>query len=182
MKWSTFSTITILVLLLVCAFCVTYYLQTRAADAPNADAQTDLQTSETAVYTDLEGNPFTFNAYEGKVRVVNVWGSWSPFSRQELQNLEVIAEEFKDTGVVVIAINRKEPKEFAKGYLATLQTFTNVLFVIDVTDAFYASIEGYAMPETVFYDARGNMTFHKRGEMTLEEIRIYTQEAIQKEN
>jgi cytochrome c biogenesis protein CcmG, thiol:disulfide interchange protein DsbE len=167
-----------LLCILIIAGALTYVIYKTPNDALNSNASQDLLVSQTAVYTDLEGNPFTFEEYEGKVRVVNAWASWSPFSHQELKDLETLAREYEDKEVVFIAINRKESKEQAKSYLATIQEFTKMVFAIDVTDAFYTAIKGYAMPETVFYDVRGNIVFHKRGNMTLEEIREHIEATL----
>jgi thiol-disulfide isomerase/thioredoxin len=134
------------------------------------------------VYTDLQGNPITFEAYEGKVRVVNSWASWTPFSVAELTDLESLAQEFKSKDVVILAINRKEPKEIANQFLKTIQEFKEIVFIIDITDAYYASTRGFAMPETVIYDATGKIVFHKRGQMTKEEMQKYVTLAITQSN
>lgn len=178
MEKRNFLLLLALLCILIVAGTITYVIYKTPNDASNSNASQDLLVSKTAVYTDLEGNPFTFELYEGKVRVVNAWASWSPFSYAELKDLETLAREYEDKEVVFIAINRKESKEQAKSYLSTIQEFKKMIFAIDVTDAFYTSIKGYAMPETVFYDARGNVVFHKRGNMTLEEMREHIEAVL----
>jgi thiol-disulfide isomerase/thioredoxin len=103
--------------------------------------------------------------------VVNSWASWSPFSVQELKDLETIASENKDNNIVFIAINRKEPKENAKLFLQSIQAFSHIQFVIDVGDTYYTSVGGFSMPETVIYDTKGAIVEHKRGNMSIDEIR-----------
>lgn len=148
-------------------------------------SERDMPSSQTLVasadtpYTDLDGEPFTFDAFKGQVRVVNVWASWCPFCVSELADFETLATEYQDKGVAVIAINRKEPKEKAQAFLDSVGTFTATHFAVDQTDAFYTSVGGFSMPETVFYDAAGNIVLHKRGVMTLEEMREHTQSALQ---
>ncbi len=179
MKKTNVVTLILLVLILLTVGVFTYISYKTPNDQANSKALTDLQATETAVYTDLDGNPFTFEAFEGKVRVVNAWASWTPFSQNELKNLETLALEYKDRDIVVIAINRKEPKEQAKRFLDSLQPFVAIHFAIDLTDAFYRSIEGYAMPETVFYDAKGNIVFQKHGDMNLEEMKQHVEAALE---
>ncbi len=170
----------VLLLVILCAAAgLTYYVYKVPHDRKNADATKNLASTETQVFTDLEGNPVTLEEYSGKVRVVNSWASWSPFSIQELKDLETVAAELKDTNVVFIAINRKEPKENAKAFLKSVQPFAHVKFVIDTGDTYYTSVGGFAMPETTVYDIKGNIVEHKRGNMTLDEIRTIALTALE---
>jgi thiol-disulfide isomerase/thioredoxin len=152
-------------IVLLCILCVvagiTYYVYKVPHDRKNADATKNLASTETQVFTDLEGNTVTLDQYSGKIRIVNSWASWSPFSVQELKDLETVASENKDKNVVFIAINRKEPKETAKLFIDSLQQFSHLQFVIDVGDTYYASVGGYSMPETVIYDVKGAIVEHK---------------------
>jgi len=178
MNKTTIITLVVILLILGVMSYVTYVFISIPNDRANSDAQKSLVTSDEQVFTDLQGNQIGFNDYQGKVRVVNSWASWTPFSQQELPLLEELAKEYKDREVVVLAINRKEQREFAVSYLSTLQTFENVIFAIDLTDSFYTSIGGFSMPETIFYDATGNIIFHKRGNMTYEEMKLHTEAAL----
>ena len=95
-----------------------------------------------------------------------------------MNDFETLAKEYADQDVVVIAINRKEPMERAKAFLKSVGDFEAIKFAVDLTDAYYTSIGGFSMPETVFYDAEGNTVFHKRGFMDLDEMRKHTQAAL----
>lgn len=103
------------------------------------------------------------------VTVVNVWATWCPFCVEELPDLGRLAQEFPD--IPVVAINRAEPAEVAQEFLATLDIGNDVHFLFDPNDAFYKEIDGFGMPETVFIDEEGTILFHKRGVMSLEEMR-----------
>jgi len=170
----------LVILLVIFSICIalTYFVVNRSHDSSKSDAKAQLSVTEDQVFTNLEGVPISFTEYEGKVRVVNMWASWTPFSVEELKNLELLATEYATKNVVVLGINRKEPKEQAVRFLSELPALSHIVFVIDLTDAFYKSIGGYAMPETIFYDTHGNITFHQQGEMTLEEMKIRVDEAL----
>lgn len=129
-------------------------------------------------FTDLNGNPVSLEQFQGQVRVVNSWASWCPFCVQELPDFEELAEEYAADEVVVIAINRKETIQRATGFLSTLGDLDTMLFVQDPADNFYQSIGGFSMPETIFYDRSGNVVVHKRGFMSLEEMRTHTEAAL----
>jgi len=128
-------------------------------------------------YTDLEGNPADLSEYEGRVLVVNAWASWCPFCVQELPDFGRLQEEF-DGQIEVIAINRKESAPTAEAFIKHVGNPGSIDFLLDSKDAFYKSIGGFSMPETVFYDEEGNISFHKRGSMGLEEMRLHTENAI----
>ena len=51
-----------------------------------------------------------------------------------------------------------------------------MIFLLDSSDSFYRSIGGFTMPETLFVDGGGNILLHKRGPMTLDEMRQKTNE------
>lgn len=158
---------------------VVYFVKyTARVTESDTEATRTLVSREETPYTDLAGNPFIFDDYRGMVRVVNTWASWSPFSVDELKNLEQIGQEYSDQNVAVIAINRKEPKERAVQFLSTIADFTAIHFAVDLTDAYYQSVGGFSMPETVFYDSRGNIVFHKRGALTMDEMYTYVDAAL----
>lgn len=179
MDKSTIISIAVIVGVLVLGGVYTYITQSRVFVSKH-----DTEASQTVVvpadtpYTDLEGNPFTFDTFTGQVQVVNSWASWCPFCTRELADFEQLAKEYKNQNVAVIAINRNETKERASAFLASAGEFPNVHFAIDLADAYYASIGGFSMPETVFYDTRGNIVIHKRGFMDIDEMRTHTQAAI----
>jgi thiol-disulfide isomerase/thioredoxin len=102
---------------------------------------------------------------------INSWASWSPLSRDELIALDMLAGEYRDRGITFIALNRKEPKEIAERYLATLPPLNNVQIVIDSTDHFYGQVGGYAMPETLFYTEEGELWRHERQPLTIDSMR-----------
>jgi thiol-disulfide isomerase/thioredoxin len=114
-------------------------------------------------YTDLYGNPVTLDSYLGKYIVATSWASWSPFSENDLRNFEELAQNYKDREVVFMAINRKETKEQALRYLNTQPEFSNIVIALDPRDNFYKATGGYAMPEIVTYNKKGEVIDHFRG-------------------
>lgn len=176
-KTNIITLVVIVVLLCLGAF-VTYLFHSIPNDKANSEASQALSTTEVQSFTSLAGEPLDLSSHEGKIRVVNSWASWCPFCVQELRDFETLATEYKDKEVVVIAINRKEPKEQAQAFLNTVGSFENIVFAIDVADSFYAAVEGFAMPETIFYDAEGNVVLHKRGFMSIEEMRSHTETSL----
>lgn len=118
---------------------------------------------------DYEGNDMSLSDFSGKALIVNSWAAWCPFCRQELPDLAALQREFPDIGV--IAIDRAESLATAKRYSDELDVTGKLVLLLDPRDSFYKAIGGFTMPETIFVNAAGAVVFHKRGPMSLSEMR-----------
>lgn len=136
------------------------------------------KNDEKNVYTDMEGKEAQIDEYKGKIIVVNVWASWSPFAEIELPILDKLGGEFKDKNVQILAVNRKENPNQAQRFLNTQPSFNNVRNIIDTNDRFYNEVEGYAMPETIIYNAEGVVTSHIHGVINEDELRSILNDLI----
>ena len=58
--------------------------------------------------TDLEGKPWSLQALHGKVVLVNFWATWCPPCRKEMPDLDKLYQEFKDQGLLILAISDEE--------------------------------------------------------------------------
>lgn len=123
---------------------------------------------------DYDGNEVSLSQFDGKAKIINSWAVWCPFCRQELADFAEIQKEFGED-LVVIAIDRKESLKKAKGFTDSLDITDKMIFLLDPKDSFYTSIGGFSMPETLFVDGNNNIITHKRGFMTLEEMRQKTE-------
>lgn len=126
--------------------------------------------TEELAYTDLDGNRVLLSSVKGKPLIINSWATWMPFSKDELAMLNELKKEYGDR-VTILAINREEDKEFIKSYLAQFGISQDIMILVDPGDTFYKGIGGYAMPETVFYHDNGIIAVHKRGVLTMEELK-----------
>jgi len=109
--------------------------------------------------------------------VINSWAAWCPFCAKELRDFADIQQEFKDQ-VVIIAVDRTESLGVAKKFTDKLGVTDRLIFLLDPNDSFYQAIGGFAMPETIFVDSKGNITEHKRGPMNQVEIRQKVQKLL----
>lgn len=117
-----------------------------------------------------DGNLVRGEDFRGKVLVINSWAAWCPFCKEELRDFADVQQEFADD-VVIIAIDRAESLAISKKYSDELGVTNRLIFLLDSSDSFYASIGGFSMPETLFVDREGNIRIHKRGPMDIQEIR-----------
>lgn len=145
----------------------------------NSPAGYSLGTNDqVSPYTDLNGNPVALSDYVGEVLVVSSWASWCPFCGGGLTRLSNLAEAYSDEDVHILAINRAEPATTAERFLKSVGATNGIMLILDADDKYYKSIGGYTMPETLFYDRNGNIIYHRRGEMSLIEMRLYVDEAM----
>jgi len=174
MKFDKSSIITISVILVIITGAAYYVWFSNAAQERKFEtlpADNVNKAAKQVSLTNLNDNPVSLSEYQGSVLVANLWASWCPFCTQELKDFETVAGEYKDKGVVVVAINRAEPKLQLQSYLNTLMEFENLVILQDKNDTYYKFIGGFSMPETIFYDRAGNVVNHKRGYIKLEEMR-----------
>ena len=122
---------------------------------------------------DYDGNEVALADFTGKNIIVNSWAVWCPFCVKELRDFADLKRELGDK-IDIIAIDRRESLEKQKSYTDDLGVTDDMIFLLDPNDSFYRSIGGFSMPETLFVDGEGNILLHKRGPMTLEEMRKKT--------
>ena len=124
---------------------------------------------------DYEGNEVALADFTGKNIIVNSWAVWCPFCVKELKDFAELKRELGGK-IDIIAIDRAESLSKVKGYTDDLGVTDDMIFLLDSSDSFYRSIGGFTMPETLFVDGGGNILLHKRGPMTLDEMRQKTNE------
>ncbi len=178
---ATLITLTILGVIVLIGIFVIYELKSPNGYFAKRNADiVSIVHDETLPYTNLSGNAVNIADFQGKPLIINMWASWSPFSQGDLKALGEIKKEYGDK-ISVVAMNRMETKETALAYLNTIGREEGIEYLIDQDDHLFSTIEGYAMPETLFYDEIGNLVFHKRGSLTSEELKDYVSGIVPQE-
>lgn len=122
------------------------------------------------VLEDYDGEEVALSDFKRELIVVNTWASWCPYCGEELQNLQRLKDRYGDD-VQIIAVNRAEPFEEARRFMEEWGIDRQkVKLLQDADDSFFRSIEGYAMPETIFINTRGEIIHHQRGPMKIDEV------------
>jgi len=165
---NTYVISAIAVALLIAAFLFSHYF---FKVPPNKAADMTFNNEFSLVLKDYSGNDVHLYQFRRQLIVAYAWASWCTYCADEMQHLATLKQTYGDK-IQILAINRAEPLQSAKDFTDKLNTGTNITLLLDPNDAFFKSIAGYAMPETVFIDASGDIVYHQRGPIdmpTLEE-------------
>jgi peroxiredoxin len=104
--------------------------------------------------TDLAGKLWTLHDLKGKVVLVNFWATWCPPCRKEMPDLDALYKEFRDKGLVVLAIS-DEDRHTVESFLADRKV--NYPILLDngrkVNDQFII----HGIPKTFVYDRSGHL-------------------------
>ena len=104
--------------------------------------------------------------YDGQVVLLHFWAIWCLPCRQEMPALEAVYQEYREQGVVVVAVNVSEDPEdiltFAREHQLSFPIFA---------DQQQEAIKAYnirLLPTTLFIDRQGHVRHQNSGAMTKE--------------
>lgn len=182
MSRTTIVTLIILVVILLLVGWYAWYTVTNRQSVQTevpAAMQAFTTTATSSTYTDSYGNRADLDQHIGTVIVAHSWATWVPSSKSTLRDLQTLQAQYKDSEVEVsvLAINRAEPQKTVNQYLTQLQV-KGIKIVNDSADSYFDTIDGSAMPETIFYDVSGNIVHHESGSISLGELQAYTELAL----
>lgn len=117
----------------------------------------------------LEGDAVSLEDYRSKVVVINVWGSWCPPCRAEVDELSEAAEKLAGRGVVFLGINTRD-KSTADALAFQDKHDVPYSSLYDPGGrnllAFRGTLAPNAIPSTVVIDAEGRVAASVIGEVT----------------
>lgn len=130
------------------------------------------------VLKDYNGNDVRLSKFKREILVIHSWATWCTYCADELKNLTILKKKYGDN-IEILAPNRAESVYTAKPFTDALDLGEGITFLLDPDDAFYKSVDGYAMPETLFINDRGEVFFHQRGPMNISEVEAKIAEITQ---
>lgn len=65
----------------------------------------------------LDGQEVTLSSFVGKIVLLNFWATWCIPCRKEMPAIDTLYQEFKDEGLVVLAIDYQETSDKIKAFL-----------------------------------------------------------------
>jgi peroxiredoxin len=104
--------------------------------------------------TEVGGKKWTLKEQRGKVVVVNFWATWCPPCRKEMPDLETLYKQFKDQGLVILAISDEDAGKVGPFIAEQKVTYPILLDPRRKVNELF-QIEG--IPKTFVYDRGGKL-------------------------
>lgn len=103
---------------------------------------------------DLSGRPLSLKKLRGEVVFLNFWATWCVPCRQEMPTMEKLYQEFKERGLVVVAVNYRETKEEIQKFVDELGLTFPVL--VDRDGRVSETYGVWSIPLSYFIDRKGD--------------------------
>jgi len=109
----------------------------------------------------LDGEKFTNDSIKGKVVLLEFWTTWCVYCFEEAGFVDRVNQEFRDKGLIVLAVNVAESKKTVKKYLEQHPRTSRIVLTDDTNlAAMYAAT---VYPIYVVIDRDGNIAGTQRG-------------------
>lgn len=123
----------------------------------------------------VDGERLELSDYQGKIVVLNVWGSWCAPCRAEAPNLAKVASETKGEGVQFLGINtrdldRANAKAFERNYRVGYPSFYDPSGKLILRFP-KNSLSPQAIPSTLILDREGKIAVRALKELSEKELR-----------
>ena len=107
---------------------------------------------------DVDGKATSLSSFKGKPVLLNFWATWCGYCRKERAHLNALYEEFRDKGLIIIAVSIDRSLETVKKFMKDVPADFIVLFDSGGEAASMYSVRG--LPSSVLIDREGVIT-HK---------------------
>lgn len=103
----------------------------------------------------IDGEVVTLSEFRGQPVILNLWASWCPPCRAEMPALENVYQEYRDQGLVVLAINltTQDSEKAARDFASEFELSMPV--PLDTRGEVSQDYESGALPTTYFIDRFG---------------------------
>jgi peroxiredoxin len=118
--------------------------------------ENDDRSREHADFTlnDLEGKPWSLQALHGKVVLVNFWATWCPPCRKEMPDLDKLYQEFKDLGLLILAISDEDTSKVQPFIAEHHYTYP---ILLDPGSKVHRTFRVEGIPKSFVYDRNGKL-------------------------
>ena len=125
-----------------------------AAAVSKLEADNERRQRADCTLTESSGKAWTLKEQRGKVVLLNFWATWCPPCRKEMPDLEALNQQFKEQGLVILAISDEDAGK-VRPFIAQQKVTYPILLDPGrkVNELF--QIEG--IPKTFVYDRNGKL-------------------------
>ncbi|MDD5275379.1 MAG: TlpA disulfide reductase family protein [Methylovulum sp.] len=120
---------------------------------------------------DLAGKQHSIEEWQGKMRVINFWGTWCPPCRKEVPEFIALQQDYSARGLVVIGIAIDDAQAVAE-YSAEAKINYPLLMAPDEGIALSHQLgnDFDAVPFTVIVDQQGTIIYRHPGALSKEQV------------
>jgi peroxiredoxin len=118
---------------------------------------------------DTEGNVRALDDYRGQVVWLNLWATWCEPCKKELPDIQALADEHADDGLVVLTINYQQSADAAQGFWDERDLDLPIL--LDRTGDVYDQYRLQGLPDNFFIDEQGVLQALQIGFLDEDEMR-----------
>lgn len=123
--------------------------------AQNQEDETEESIVQNAVFTDLDGNEVSIDAYEGKLILIDFWETWCGPCLQVFPAMQDLREEYPEKfDVLAVTVGMNEGPEEARVFAE--RNDYDFEFLYDENKVFQR-LGGRGIPFKVFVDPAGNL-------------------------
>jgi peroxiredoxin len=121
----------------------------------NLEADDRVRGDAEFTLADLNGKRWTLKDLRGSVVLVNFWATWCPPCRKEMPDLDVLYQQFKSEGLVILAISDEEAAT-VKAFIAGQQKVSYPV-LLDPGRRVNGLFRVDGIPKTFVYDRSGKL-------------------------
>jgi len=119
---------------------------------------------------DLDGRTVTVPAdLRGKAAIVHFWADWCQFCLEEMPALESLYQQYRDKGLVIVAVNVGQSAAAARAYAKRVGISYPVVLDGESRTAKQYGVLG--LPRTFFLDRKGLIKYKLLGEASAETLK-----------
>jgi len=104
--------------------------------------------------TDMQGQQVSLSQYKGQVVVLNFWATWCPPCREEMPSMEKLYRDYKDKGLVMLAVNVEENGRKAVAGFLQRQPYSFPI-LLDTQSVAQNTYGVFRFPESFIIDRNG---------------------------
>jgi peroxiredoxin len=121
------------------------------------------------VLRDAEGNLRHLADYRGRAVWLNFWATWCDPCKRELPDIQGLADEFADDGLVVLTVNYQQSAEAARNFME--ERDLDLAILLDRTGDVYDQYGLLGLPDSFFIDEDGVLRAMQIGFLKEDEMR-----------
>jgi thiol-disulfide isomerase/thioredoxin len=109
----------------------------------------------------LDGESLSTDSVQGKVVLVEFWATWCPYCRKDAPAMDAILQEFKDQGLIGLAVDVAESKKTVTKFLAGSPRDCKIVLMTDTNLAAWFAPKSF--PHYVVIDRNGIAAGEQKG-------------------